>query len=355
MKGRVAILGRFLGREAAALVENGRLEDLIVAPPDGSPPGAGAVFRALPDRPAKGQGGVFLRLPGGVSGFLRETGGIAPGRPVIVQATGVAEPGKAAPLTRRVVFTGRLAIVTPGAPGRNISRRVRDATDRARLEAVLAGLPGGEEPGLILRGAARSAEAGEIAAEIAALTDLCARVMSDLTGPPELLLDAPDPHERARRDWSDPPPDAVESGDGAFADLGIDGMVADLLLPGVALAGGGSMTIEPTRALIAVDVNTGGDMSAAAGLKANIAAAHDLPRQLRLRGLGGQITVDFAPMPKRHRPQIAEKLRAAFRAAGDDVTLAGWTPLGNFELQRRRDSLPLARAIAVAGTGEPGP
>ena len=62
------------------------------------------------------------------------------------------------------------------------------------------------------------------------------------------------------------------------------------------------MMIEPTRALVAVDVNTGPDTSPAASLKANIAAARDLPRQLRLRGLGGQVVVDFAPMPKK-RPQ----------------------------------------------------
>jgi hypothetical protein len=48
------------------------------------------------------------------------------------------------------------------------------------------------------------------------------------------------------------------------------------------------MMIEPTRALVAVDVNTGPDTSPAASLKANIAAARDLPRQLRLRGWAGR-------------------------------------------------------------------
>ena len=66
-----------------------------------------------------------------------------------------------------------------------------------------------------------------------------------------------------------------------------------LLAPRIALTGGGHMMIEPTRALVAVDVNTGPDTSPAASLKANIAAARDLPRQLRLRGLGGQVVVDF--------------------------------------------------------------
>jgi Rne/Rng family ribonuclease len=102
------------------------------------------------------------------------------------------------------------------------------------------------------------------------------------------------------------------------------------------------MHVEPTRALTAVDVNTGGDTSPAAGLKANIAAARELPRQLRLRGLGGQIVVDFAPMSKKDRGTLEQVLRAGFRAEGGETVLAGWTTLGLFEIQRRRDRLPLA-------------
>ena len=102
------------------------------------------------------------------------------------------------------------------------------------------------------------------------------------------------------------------------------------------------MTIEPTRALVAVDVNTGGDLSPAAALKANLAAAAELPRQLRLRGLGGQVTVDFAPLARADRPKVERALTAALRHDGIETTLAGWTPLGHLELQRKRPRRPLA-------------
>ena len=105
------------------------------------------------------------------------------------------------------------------------------------------------------------------------------------------------------------------------------------------------MVIEPTSALVAVDVNTGADSSLAAGLKANIAAARDLPRQLRLRGLGGQITLDVAPMPKKDRRVFEDALRRAFRIDGAEVVLAGWTPLGMYEVQRKRDRLPLTQLL----------
>ena len=71
--------------------------------------------------------------------------------------------------------------------------------------------------------------------------------------------------------------------------------------------------------LVAVDVNTGGDTSPAAGLKANMAALRDLPRQLRLRGLGGQVVVDLAPMAKKDRRPVETELRRALKADADQV------------------------------------
>jgi Rne/Rng family ribonuclease len=110
----------------------------------------------------------------------------------------------------------------------------------------------------------------------------------------------------------------------------------------VPLAGGAEAFIEPTRALVAIDVNTGGDTSPAAGLKANLALVRELPRQLRCRGLGGQITIDFAPCSRKDRRYLEQQLKAALRADPVETALAGWTPLGHFELQRKRERLPLA-------------
>jgi Ribonuclease G/E len=94
-----------------------------------------------------------------------------------------------------------------------------------------------------------------------------------------------------------------------------------------------------------VDVNTGPDTSPAAGLKANIALARELPRQLRLRGLGGQVVLDLAPMPKKDRRVFEDALRAAFRRDDIETVLAGWTPLGHYELQRKRARVPLTDVI----------
>ncbi len=343
MKGRAVILGRIAGHEAAALMIDGRLEDLAIAPPEGGPPAPGAILRGIVDRPVKGLGGVFVKLPD-ESGFLRQAGGLRPGQPVLVQVSGVAEPGKAVPVTTRLLFKGRCVIVTPGAPGLNIARGIRDSALQTRLTTLAEAGMSGADPslGLILRSAAEVAPEDEIAAELAELRRLAETVLADHAGRPELLVDAPGPHDLAVRDWSHPAPEIVSDDGDAFSAHGVDDDIAALLDPLVALPGGTGMAVEPTRALVAVDVNTGRDTSPAAALKANIAAARELPRQLRLRGLGGQITIDFAPSPKRDRHVIEQTLKAAFRAEGSETILAGWTPLGLYELQRRRDRMPLA-------------
>lgn len=339
---RLVLLDTINDQPAAALVVDGRLEDFAIDPQTDAPI-PGAIYRAVADRPMKGQGGLFVKLPEG-SGFLRQTAGIAPGQRLLVQITGPAEAGKAYPVTLRLLFKSRYAIVTPNAPGLNVSRRIRDEEIRADLEAIAAeAMKGADETlGLILRSAAAEAEPEEVSEDITAMRALAEAVLADLTGPPELLVEGASAHETAWRDWADPAPDDVY--EGGFADHGVLEMIDDLLTPRVSL-GEGHMMIEPTRALIAVDVNTGNDTSPAAALKVNIAAARELPRQLRLRGLGGQIVVDYAPMPKKDRAILDQVIRAAFKTESE-VNIAGWTTLGLHEMTRKRDRLPLREVLA---------
>lgn len=344
MKGRVLVLDALDGRQAAALMVDGRLEELAIDP-EGDTVLPGAIYRAVADRPVKGQGGIFVKLPGG-SGFLRQISGVAPGQRLLVQVTGPAEAGKAVPVTTRLLFKSRFAIVTPDAPGLNISRRIRDEDRRAELSAMAAaGMAGAADTlGLILRSGCVEAEDQAIVEDIAAMRGLAEAVLADVSGPPELLVDGPSAHDLAFRDWLDPAVDDADTDPESFERHGVTEALEALSTPRVALDGGGHMMIEPTRALVAVDVNTGPDTTPAAALKANVATARDLPRQLRLRGLGGQVVVDFAPMPKRDRHILDQVLKAAFKADGE-TNLAGWTTLGLYELTRKRDRLPLSELL----------
>lgn len=346
MKGRQIVIGRVFGRDAAALMIDGRLEDLLIDPAGAVPFAPGAICRGRVDRLVKGQGGVFLRLPGEARGYLRDRGGLREGQSLLVQVSGCAEEGKAVPVSTRLNLRGRHVIVTPGAPGVNVSRRIRDPDRRAMLEAMGQGAlgPDPDPPGIVFRSIAAFAEDdAALADELARLLDLARTLRADREGAPELLLDAPDPATAAWQDWAEPAPDAVDEGEDAFARSGALEAVEALLSSRVDLGGGAWAEIEALRALVAIDVNTGADHSPAAGLKANIALARDLPRQLRLRGLGGQVVVDFAPMPKRDRGTLDQVLRAAFRAEPAETVLPGWTAMGLYEISRKRDRVALSR------------
>ncbi|MEM9125765.1 MAG: ribonuclease E/G [Pseudomonadota bacterium] len=339
MKGRTIILDHVDMHEAAALIVDGRLDDFLIT---ADAPAPGTIYRARVERPVKGQGGVFLSTPDGPA-FLRQSKGLVQGTQKLVQVTGYAEPGKALPVTDRILFKSRYAIVTPDAPGLNVSRSIRDDAERDRLLEIAHECMDGCDFGLILRSCCRDESATEIAEDISAMRSLADQVTSDPGTETAILLAGDTPHVLAWRDWTDPAD--VVTQPGGFKTHEVLEELDNARGISEPLPGGGHLFIQPTRALIAVDVNTGSDTSLAAGTKANFACAKGLARALRIRGLGGQITVDLAPMPKKDRRGFESALRAAFKQDLIETTLAGWTPLGHFELQRKRARVPLHEVL----------
>ena len=347
-KGRLVFLDTINGQGCAALVENGALEDFLIDLPDNNRPQPEAIYRARVQRPMKGQKGVTVDLGQGQTGFLKQAKGMSPGQGLLVQVNTHAEKGKAPPVVTKLLFKSRYAIITPDAPGVNVARGIRDTDERERiLEAAHEALEGADPSlGLILRSSCEETEYDAIFQDVTDMRNLAEAVLAeDVTAEPELLMDAPASATLAWRDWSNPEPDEVVDEDGAMEYSGVRDLIDQIYGSRSPLAKSGSMIIEPTSAFVAVDVNTGSDFSLTAGLNANLAAVKDLPRQLRLRGLGGQIVVDFAPMPRKDRRTVEQALTRAFRKDGIETILVGWTPLGNFELQRKRARVPLKEAL----------
>lgn len=341
MKGSLALLDK----DMAALLVDGRLQDLLVDPAEGNPiPRPEAIYRGILDRPLKGMHGAIIKLPDGQSGFLKDAKGIAPGTPLIVQVSTYADTGKAAPVLRRILFKSRYAIVTPDAPGINVARSIHDDEERVRLLEIAHDAMDGADEGLILRSASENVDDAAIYDDISKMLTASRAVSAESTGTtPELLFDAPLAADRAWRDWDDV--DRMDDSSGCFEHHGVLDEIDVARQPRVNLSGEGWISVEPTLAMIAIDVNTGGDFSAAAGLKTNLAATKEISKQLKIRGLGGQITIDFAPCNKKDRLTVENALKAALRRDGVDTILAGWTPLGNMELQRKRERYPLREAL----------
>ena len=378
MKGRVIVIDMPEDRGfAAALIVDGRLEDLILDPPEGTYPArAGDIHMAKITRKLPGSGGAFCALAGS-EGFLRQAKGLKSGDMLLVQVVSLPEHGKAATVTPRVLFKGPRLILTPHAPGINASRQIRDSSEVDRLQSGVSGalesicsdkeIP--EDCGVIIRTNAVGEETRRLSTELGCLADQYRVIRSrdNVAGggnnamqvaltewlfplPAQILcapalarvLSNPDTPFGPMEFWGDERfLSLIRSEEDPFAAFDLHSQIASLMQTDVPV-GDSSICIEQTRAAVMVDVNTGGDFSPSSGLKANLAAARDLPRQLRLRGLGGQIVVDFAAMSKKHRRTLEQALKAAFQHDPVETALVGWTSLGLYEIQRKRERRPLS-------------
>jgi len=304
---------------------------------------------------------------------------VAEGEALAVQVKRPALGEKAAQVTTALSLAGPRLVLTPGRREVLVSRRITGEAERARLAALAEGLAG--EAGLILRTAAAAAdeatleeEAGHLVARWQGLREAAkaarapaalareatplARVLRDHAGGAldRILLDGRAALAEARAWLRDFAPalasraEAVIGTPALFAAEGVDDAFEAALMPEVALAGGGSLVIEPTAALTAIDVNTGGrgGRQGRAILETNLEAAAEVARQIRLRALGGLVAVDFVRMRERSdRDRVLEALRAALAAAAPEAQLGGFTRFGLVEIVRPRGRMALHEALCA--------
>ena len=138
-----------------------------------------------------------------------------------------------------------------------------------------------------------------------------------------------------------------------FKEYGVETQIRQSLERRVPLAGGGSIVIDETEALIAIDVNTGGDVrhknQEEAILNTNLEAAEQIARQLRLRQISGIIVVDFVDMASpAHVNQIIEKVKEELKRDRVSADFVDMTALGLIEITRKRKGESLADMLENA-------
>ena len=322
MKGRLFLVDESDTLRRAALVVDGRLEALEIDRLTDPGPRWGSVYRAKITERMTAMGAAFVDL-GGARGFLADAGDALPGSVVTVQVRREPEGDKAARVSTDIQIEHRVLVHTPMKPGINVSKKITDPEERRILREALGDLKGGY--------VIRTAAAGMLADDLYTIAEAQALPYQRDFG---LLREGPDALERLRLHHSDAP---IEDG---FDHYDIEPQIEALLSERANLPEGAWLTIEPTTALVAIDVNTGAARGGDALQRVNLAAAAEIPRQLRLRHLGGSIAVDFAGGPKGKARKRLEDVMA------QSLPPLGWGPAGWMELQTRKPGRSLKDLLA---------
>jgi ribonuclease G len=318
------------------------------------------------------------------------------GDAVLVQVIKDPIGDKGARLSAGITLPGRLLVMTPEREGIAVSRRIEDEKQRSDLialgERLLARSGEAMSPGagLIFRTAAQGASLEELTQDARALGDVwrCIRDRRKSARPPATLYRDLGPIERAMRDVvrgevarvliddagaaeaaraycrkAMPGAEAqIEvTARGLFDHYGLEEEILRLSQPRVVLPSGGWITIEVTEALTAVDVNSG-SFTQSGGLEetsaiVNLEAAAEIGRQIRLRGIGGLIVVDFIHLAQsEHVAHVLETLAQSLSFDRAPVQISPMTEFGIVAITRKRLREPLVRRASVpcaacGGTG----
>ena len=310
------------------------------------------------------------------------------GDAVLVQVIKDPIGEKGARLSASITLPGRLLVMTPGQEGVALSRRIEDEAQRSAFlalgEQLLAdsGSDLIEGAGFIFRTAAKDACLDELRQDAAALADVW-RCVQDRRGsarPPVTLYRDLGPIERAMRDVVRGDVARVLIDDAAAAEAarnycrkampgaearielcgrdlfdryGLEDEIAALFQPKVTLPSGGWITIETTEALTAVDVNSGRFIQSGGleetSLAVNLEAAAEIGRQLRLRGIGGLIVVDFIHLGQSaHAARVLDALTESLSFDRAPLQISPMTEFGIVAITRKRLREPLVRRASVA-------
>ena len=294
------------------------------------------------------------------------------GRSIVVQVTKDPSGSKGAALTANLSLAGRYLVLMPFDETRGISRKVEEEEIRAAMREQGDKLTVPEGFGFILRTNALGQTKATLSKDLAGLLRLWKRVKTEAAQGkgPRLLYSDQDLVVQALRDYLDSSIEEVLVDDDEvferaeaymhasmprgktrlvrytdrmplFSRFAVEPQIDSIYARTVALPGGGSIVIDATEALTAIDVNSGkasrGPSQEESIFAVNLEAAAEVARQLRLRDIGGLVVVDFIDMRSRkHEHEVERALREAMKADKARSTVGRISPNGLLEINRQR-------------------
>ncbi len=344
----------------------------------------GDIYTATVENILPGIDAAFVNLGKDKMGFLHAndvpgTGPLkerlVPKQKLLVQITKEPTGHKGPRVSTAVSLPGRFLVLVPEERGVSISRRISEAKERARLKAVvnLMKPPG---VGLIIRTEAKSQSEETLFEDFETLWDRWQTIVSDgeaSIGPTliyrdqdllyrvirdaystdiaEIIVDSADGQKRAQdymSGWAGRTTKVLQhmGEEPLLVSRAIDREIEGALSDRVELPSGGHLNVQPTEALTVIDVNSGRFTSsrtqAETVRRTNLEAANEIPRQLRLRNIGGMVIVDFIDMDsRRDQQQVLEVFQRALEDDRAKPQIGQLSDLGLVELTRRRQGQSL--------------
>ncbi len=362
-------------------------------------PGSGDQRRDRSGRGRRGRGGSGS--DGGQGGHGNRRGGpsrrsaqtsdlpiisdlLKPGQEILVQIAKEPIAKKGARITSHIALPGRFLVFMPTVSHIGVSRKIASDEERQRLKRILVHERGEASGGFIVRTAAEGASEDELRSDLRMLIHLWTEIKqrSESSKSPALIYHDLGLIERILRDqisdnfssiWVDSEADyerivrflnrvspalvrrvkLYTKEIPLFEHFGIQDEISKALRSKVWLKSGGSIVINQTEALVAIDINTGKYVGKSARLedtivKTNLDAVPEIVRQIRLRDLGGIIVIDFIDMDERkNRFKVLAALEEALKADRAPTKVLQFNDFGLVAITRKRVKQSLERTLSV--------
>ena len=302
---------------------------------------------------------------------------IKPDQIILVQILKDERGQKGAALTTFISLAGKYSVLMPNTPkGGGISRKIINSDDRKKIRKILQEIDIPSTMGLIVRTAGLNKTKNELRKDVQNIIKTWEEIKKKtvMSIAPSLVYEEGDLIKRAIRDMYDRNTNniIVDGNEGyqkaknfmkflmpenvkkikkyrgkipLFHDAGIEKNLNRIFEPNVKLESGGYIVINPTEALVSIDVNSGQSIKESniekTALKTNLEATEEIARQIKIRDLSGLIVIDFIDMFSFHnRKAVERKLRENLK---DDRARTQFGRIGNFGLlemtrQRLRES-----------------
>ena len=352
-------------------------------------PITGNIYKGKVLKVERGLQAAFVDYGGGKDGFLPlrdvspeyltdpengQTGGkyvLKAGQEIIVQAVREASGNKGALLTGHISLPGRYLVLLPNKPGGGISRKIESEEDRQKIKNLMGQIKIPEDMGFIVRTAGINRTKQEIHRDYQLLMRLWKEIYkkANVSNAPLLIYHETDFGVRSLRDYLTLEVEEILVDDidtfrkmRAYLKAGmprhlkiinhykeniplfdrfqLEEQIRVIYQERVDLRSGGYIIINPTEAMITIDVNSGRGSKRTieeTAFKANIDASEEIARQLRLRDLGGLIVIDFIDMiDKKHIAEVEKSFKKAITIDRARIQLSRISKFGLLELSRQK-------------------